>query len=193
MGSRYADPPPSRTEISHVSVALSCLFAPEPPLPWATLTLDAEAWAVPVLLALARGGHAADVLRRHGVQAAFFVVGARVNAHPDLVRRILDEGHEIGSHTFTHADLASMPAWRRQLELALTRNAIAGATGQQETLFRPPFSSSPDALTAPELVALRDANHIAVLADRTPATGSAPAYRPPSPPPPPRVARAPSS
>lgn len=110
-----------------------------------------------------------DVLRRHRAHATFFVVGARVNEHPELVRRILAEGHELGSHTFTHADIAALPSWRRGLELTLTRNAIAGATGRQATLFRPPFSSNPAQLTDDDVAALRDAaaaGHIAVLADR---------------------------
>lgn len=110
-----------------------------------------------------------DVLRRHRAHATFFVVGARVNEHPELVRRILDEGHEIGSHTFTHADLGGAPQWRRDLELSLTRKAVAAATGREVTLLRPPFSSSPQALTGPEYAALRAAagsGHVAVLADR---------------------------
>jgi len=110
-----------------------------------------------------------DVLRRHHAHATFFVVGARVNEHPDLVRRILAEGHEIGSHTFTHADLASVPGWRRDLELSLTRKAVAGATGREPTLLRPPFSSLPSALDGPEYDVLRAAagsGHVAVLADR---------------------------
>ncbi|WFF02403.1 bifunctional polysaccharide deacetylase/glycosyltransferase family 2 protein [Micromonospora sp. WMMD964] len=109
-----------------------------------------------------------DMLRRHGAQATFFVVGARVNEHPELVRRILAEGHEIGSHTFTHADLATVSPWRRDLELSLTRKAVAAATGREVTLFRPPFSSVPAALTDPEYTALRgaaQAGHVAVLAD----------------------------
>ncbi|MEO3780745.1 bifunctional polysaccharide deacetylase/glycosyltransferase family 2 protein [Micromonospora sp. B11E3] len=110
-----------------------------------------------------------DLLRRHGAHATFFVVGARVNEHPELTRRILAEGHELGSHTFTHADLGSAPGWRQDLELSLTRKAIAGATGREVTLLRPPFSSVPAALTAPEYAALRAAagtGHVAVLADR---------------------------
>src|SRR6266550_5614229 len=43
-----------------------------------------------------------DVLRRHGVPATFFVVGAAVARHPELVRAELAAGHEIGAHTFTH-------------------------------------------------------------------------------------------
>ncbi|WP_245828156.1 bifunctional polysaccharide deacetylase/glycosyltransferase family 2 protein [Micromonospora avicenniae] len=109
-----------------------------------------------------------DVLRRHHAHATFFVVGARVNEHPELVRRILAEGHEIGSHTFTHADLSAAPAWRRELELSLTRKAIASATGREVTLLRPPYSSLPSALTGADYHALRTAagsGHVAVLAD----------------------------
>ena len=110
-----------------------------------------------------------DVLRRYHAHATFFVVGARVDEHPELVRRILAEGHELGSHTFTHADIAALPGWRRDLELGLTRNAIAGATGRRPSLFRPPFSSVPSSLTEGDVTALRAAarsGQVAVLADR---------------------------
>ncbi|MEV0719676.1 glycosyltransferase, partial [Asanoa sp. NPDC050611] len=109
-----------------------------------------------------------DVLRRHGVPATFFAVGAQVDEEPELARRIVAEGHDLGSHTFTHADLSSAATWHRHLELALTRNAIAGATARQAPLFRPPFSSRPGDVTAADLSALRDATaqgQIAVLAD----------------------------
>ncbi len=109
-----------------------------------------------------------DLLAAHQAKATFFVIGARVNRYPELTRRILAEGHEVGSHTFTHAEIASVPRWRRGLEMALTGNAIAGATGYQTTLFRPPFSSQPDALTAADLTTLREVGeqgYVAVLAD----------------------------
>jgi cellulose synthase/poly-beta-1,6-N-acetylglucosamine synthase-like glycosyltransferase/peptidoglycan/xylan/chitin deacetylase (PgdA/CDA1 family) len=110
-----------------------------------------------------------DVLRQHGAHATFFAIGSRVNDHPELARRILAEGNELGSHTFTHPDLATVPAWRRDLELSLTQNAIAGATGRQVALFRPPFSAGPGSLTAADVTVLRAAartGHIAVLSDR---------------------------
>lgn len=110
-----------------------------------------------------------DVLRRHGARATFFVVGSRVNRHPDLVRRILAEGHEIGAHTFSHADLTAAPGWRRDLETGLTDHAIVGATGRHAALFRPPYSSRPADLTAADVAVLRDVDRIAVLADLDPA------------------------
>ncbi|MEV0131926.1 bifunctional polysaccharide deacetylase/glycosyltransferase family 2 protein [Dactylosporangium sp. NPDC050688] len=106
-----------------------------------------------------------DALRRHHARATFFVVGARVNQHPDLVRRIVAEGHELGVHTFTHADLAAVPAWRQRLELDLTRNAIAAATGRTVRLLRPPYSSTPSAPPGPAV--LRAATgYLTVLTDR---------------------------
>jgi cellulose synthase/poly-beta-1,6-N-acetylglucosamine synthase-like glycosyltransferase len=106
-----------------------------------------------------------DALRRQHARATFFVVGARVNQHPDLVRRIVAEGHELGVHTFTHADLAAVPPWRQRLELDLTRNAIAAATGRTVRLMRPPYSSTPSAL--PDLATVRAAgDYLTVLTDR---------------------------
>ncbi|MET9612245.1 bifunctional polysaccharide deacetylase/glycosyltransferase family 2 protein [Kitasatospora indigofera] len=87
-----------------------------------------------------------DVLRRNDVHATFFTVGTQVAAHPDLARRIVTEGHQIGLHTFTHTDLGAAPAWRRSLELREAQLAVAGATGVTTALLRPPYSSSSDAL-----------------------------------------------
>nr|WSX49378.1 bifunctional polysaccharide deacetylase/glycosyltransferase family 2 protein [Streptomyces sp. NBC_00974] len=88
-----------------------------------------------------------DVLRRNGVRATFFTVGTRVAENPGLARRIVEEGHQIGLHSFTHTDLGTASPWRRSMELRETRLAIAGATGVTTPLLRPPYSSGNDALT----------------------------------------------
>ena len=98
-----------------------------------------------------------DVLARHRVQATFFVVGAQAARYPDLTRRIVAEGHEIGVHTFTHPDLTAISPWRRDLEYTLTQLAIAHATGVKTTLFRPPYSSSPDAVRDSDWQVLQEA------------------------------------
>ncbi len=109
------------------------------------------------------------VLRRHSVPATFFVVGSRVLAHPELVREESRDGHEIGSHTFTHTELSRLPKWRLRLELALTQEAMAAANGTSVSLLRPPYSSNPGALGADQLAALRNTGrqgYVTVLADR---------------------------
>lgn len=110
-----------------------------------------------------------DVLKQQHVPATFFVVGSRVAEQGGLIRRILGEGHEIGSHTYTHENLATLPAWRSRLELSLTQLALAGADGVNTSLFRPPYSATPDALTNRDVAMLRrvtDAGYVVALSDR---------------------------
>jgi LCP family protein required for cell wall assembly len=80
-----------------------------------------------------------DTLAQYGVKATFFVVGARVNEHPELVRRIVAEGHELGLHSFSHRNLVDLPTWEQATEIEMTRVAVANATGLDIRLFRPPF------------------------------------------------------
>ncbi|RYI99990.1 MAG: hypothetical protein EON52_24635, partial [Actinomycetales bacterium] len=82
-----------------------------------------------------------DVLDRHQVKGTFFVIGSKVAERPDLVRRMRDEGHEVGVHSFTHVNLANVSGWRLRVELDQTQLAIAAATGRTTDLLRPPFSS----------------------------------------------------
>ncbi|HEY8701965.1 MAG TPA: bifunctional polysaccharide deacetylase/glycosyltransferase family 2 protein [Arthrobacter sp.] len=88
-----------------------------------------------------------DVLQKHHVHATFFVVGSAAIDNPDIVRRIIADGHEIGVHTLTHTDLGTAPAWRRQLEVQGAQDAIVGITGHAASLLRPPYSSENDAVT----------------------------------------------
>ncbi|MBE1603240.1 glycosyltransferase [Actinopolymorpha pittospori] len=109
-----------------------------------------------------------DVLRRHHARATFFVQGSKVAQHPQLARRIVAEGHELGSHTYTHVDLAGVPFWQRQLELTLTQKALAGATGLHTRLIRPPYSSLPAEVGASEYAAAQSVGrdgYLVVLTD----------------------------
>lgn len=110
-----------------------------------------------------------EVLAREDVPATFFVVGARAVEDPALVREVLADGHEVGEHTWSHADLSAVPAWRRNLELSLGQLGLAGSAGLSTSLLRPPYSSSPGTLDAAELAAATsatDAGYLVVLADR---------------------------
>ena len=86
------------------------------------------------------------VLREQHVRATFFVVGSQAIAHPDIIRRTVEDGNELGIHTLTHADLSSLPRWWQGLELNDAQLAINGITGQQTSLLRPPYSSENDAV-----------------------------------------------
>jgi cellulose synthase/poly-beta-1,6-N-acetylglucosamine synthase-like glycosyltransferase/peptidoglycan/xylan/chitin deacetylase (PgdA/CDA1 family) len=97
------------------------------------------------------------ILKRYHVHANFFLVGAHAASYPGLVRAELQDGNQVGSHTYTHANLGTSPSWRESLELTLTQNALAGAAGIHTRLLRMPFSSEPDAMTAADWRAARQA------------------------------------
>src|SRR5919199_493315 len=98
----------------------------------------------------------ASFLRRAGAPATFFLVGSQVVRHPGIVRGLRHDGFELGNHTFTHVDLARTPAWERDLQISMTESAIAGAAGVRTRLVRPPYSSTPDAVTARQARAYAD-------------------------------------
>lgn len=81
-----------------------------------------------------------DVLRQHGVRATFFLIGSKAERHPDIVRRIVAEGHEIGVHTWRHAPGFPMQGSRAMAEDILRcRALLKEITGVETDLFRPPF------------------------------------------------------
>lgn len=79
-----------------------------------------------------------DLLREKGARATFFVVGDDVNAHPELVRREVAEGHEIANHTMTHPHAGALTYEQALREIAEGQAAIFAAVGQVPTLFRSP-------------------------------------------------------
>ncbi|MGW2383731.1 bifunctional polysaccharide deacetylase/glycosyltransferase family 2 protein [Streptomyces sp. NPDC001658] len=87
-----------------------------------------------------------DVLKEHKAHAVFFVTGTMASRYPDLVRRMVDEGHEIGLHTFNHPDLSYQSKKRIDWELSQNQLAITGAAGIRTSLFRPPYSSQAGAM-----------------------------------------------
>ncbi|GAB7062732.1 glycosyltransferase [Streptomyces mexicanus] len=87
-----------------------------------------------------------DVLKKHHAHAVFFVTGTMTSRHPDLVRRMVAEGHEVGLHTFNHPDLSYQSTRRIDWELSQNQLAITGAAGVRTSLFRPPYSSFADAM-----------------------------------------------
>lgn len=82
-----------------------------------------------------------DILKEQGVKASFFVLGQNVEDHPELAKRIVQEGHEIGVHTYTHPNLAAVSDERAVLEFNATQRLIESVTGRSTVLFRPPYNA----------------------------------------------------
>ncbi|MFF2136597.1 bifunctional polysaccharide deacetylase/glycosyltransferase family 2 protein [Streptomyces sp. NPDC058193] len=91
-------------------------------------------------------GKVMDILDENDVPGTFFLVGSMITRYPDVVRRMVDEGNEVGVHTFTHVDLSYQSEARVKREIAQTQLALAGAAGITTTLFRAPYSSRTDAI-----------------------------------------------
>lgn len=109
-----------------------------------------------------------DVLAREHVPGTFFMVGSQAARHPDIVRRVAAAGHEIGNHTFTHADMGSGPGWLRQAQVHLTEAVLLGITGHYPRFIRPPYSATSDAVTDADERALARAagrRYVIALAD----------------------------
>ena len=79
-----------------------------------------------------------DLLADAGVRGTFFVIGERAEQHPDLIRRIVDAGHELGNHTWTHSEPSQTSAARFLDEVAQTRRLIQDLTSHDCRLTRPP-------------------------------------------------------
>jgi hypothetical protein len=65
-----------------------------------------------------------DILKAKHITATFFVIGANAQANPDLIQRIVEEGHELGNHTYTHPNLADTPSQVVSLELNATQRLV---------------------------------------------------------------------
>ncbi len=105
-----------------------------------------------------------DLLDRHGVKATFFVVGKYVEREPDLVRRVLAEGHCLGNHTYSHTSILRLSAEQITSELARCAGAVDAAgcafsEVPQGRLCRPPYGRKRPAA----LRAVRDAGYVPVL------------------------------
>ena len=107
-----------------------------------------------------------DILKAANVKAAFFLVGVNAEHYPNLVRRIVNEGHEIGNHTYYHPNLALCWPEHVRLELNATQLLLEAITGRATTLFRPPYAADTSPSQLSELIPLQiaqDLNYLVVL------------------------------
>jgi peptidoglycan-N-acetylglucosamine deacetylase len=82
-----------------------------------------------------------EMLKQRDIKATFFLIGQNVASNPDLVRRILAEGHEIGNHSWTHPQLSKLSDQKVTAEITKTQDAIKEASGFTPTLLRPPYGA----------------------------------------------------
>ncbi|MFO0760255.1 MAG: polysaccharide deacetylase family protein [Byssovorax sp.] len=81
-----------------------------------------------------------DLLGEAGARATFFVIGRHAEAHPRLVRRMVDEGHAVGIHSYDHPrSFATMPPGRMRRDLERCQAIVEAASGRRPRLFRPPI------------------------------------------------------
>lgn len=86
-----------------------------------------------------------DVLGQEHVPATFFMQGKFVARNPDLVRRMVAEGHAVGGHTVNHPHLEEVPRWRERYEVITTERLIRAVAGVSTDLWRMPYDDGEDA------------------------------------------------
>lgn len=80
-----------------------------------------------------------DMLRARNIKATFYVIGRNVDLYPQVVRRTVAEGHELGNHSYTHRLLSKLSDSEVRQDLARCRDAIGRAAGVQPRTLRPPY------------------------------------------------------
>lgn len=82
-----------------------------------------------------------DVLKKHKVPATFFVIGKRCELYPEVVTRMVKEGHILGNHTWSHPNIIKLSNKKAEKELAATEQIIKKTAGYSPKLFRSPYGS----------------------------------------------------
>ena len=82
-----------------------------------------------------------DGLAERGVKAAFFLLGCNIEGNEGIVRRMAEEGHLVGNHTFYHVDITTLPQEEACAEIQDTSRKITEITGEPVEYVRPPFGN----------------------------------------------------
>jgi peptidoglycan/xylan/chitin deacetylase (PgdA/CDA1 family) len=82
-----------------------------------------------------------DILAAHHIHATFFVIGENAERYPEILKRAVREGHEIGNHSWSHPFFAKMSDAAVRRELQKTDDVIRAAIGTRPVLVRPPYGS----------------------------------------------------
>ncbi|WP_127145596.1 glycosyltransferase [Pelagibacterium montanilacus] len=95
-----------------------------------------------------------DILAKYDVKASFFALGSAMMRHPELVERIVAEGHEIGNHTFSHVNVANVSRDMLRLDLNATQRVFESITSRNMALFRAPYAADANPRTPSEVAPL---------------------------------------
>ena len=95
-----------------------------------------------------------DILKAKHAPATFFVIGQNMSREPGLVAREVREGHDVGGHTWTHPNIAEIPAAQTVVELNATQRLFETITGRSMRLFRPPYFGDAEPSTPREVAPL---------------------------------------
>ncbi len=101
-----------------------------------------------------------DILNKNQIKGTFFIVGENAVLHPELVKRMHNEGHEIGNHTFTHPDIGSTTPFQTRMELNANQRLFQGITGHSMTLFRPPYVANAEPNSSDKLLPMFQAQKL---------------------------------
>jgi peptidoglycan/xylan/chitin deacetylase (PgdA/CDA1 family) len=82
------------------------------------------------------------VLRAYGVHATFFVMGVKAQAHPELIRAEVTDGHRVENHSWSHPHLSDLSAAEIDHQLSATQQAIVAAGAPPPSMLRPPFGDA---------------------------------------------------
>ncbi len=82
-----------------------------------------------------------DILDQHGAKATFFLIGSKVSAQADVLRRMHARGHQLGNHSWSHPELPKLPVGQIAGEIDRTNDAIKQATGVTPAILRPPYGA----------------------------------------------------
>jgi peptidoglycan/xylan/chitin deacetylase (PgdA/CDA1 family) len=137
------DAPPALAPATAAPSAETHPAAPVPQISWSSVRVNGpyiamtfddgpSATLTPKLL---------DLLAERHIHVTFFVVGENAKAHPEILKREVAEGHEVGNHSWDHPDLAKKSDEIVRSQLDRTNDAIRDALGQPPTLLRPPYGS----------------------------------------------------
>jgi peptidoglycan/xylan/chitin deacetylase (PgdA/CDA1 family) len=137
LATSSCDTPPDVQPVSAVEIDIGNISRP-----LIALTFDAGGPSAPTVRIL-------DILAKHQVHSTFFIAGNWADQNPDLVRRIHNEGHEIGNHTMHHPDLRTLSDQGVCTELSQAELVISSLTGvTTRPYYRPPYGGRDNRIRA---------------------------------------------